>query len=150
MLAGGNLSRKAQGLQRVCENLKRNRRSLHYAALCRKTIPGKVRGTADSSAALGMTKGRAKLPWKVVAGQRRFSSPWVGRRPMTTPVEMTILLQLRFRISPENGEFHPHTELSSRPERSVVARSAVSLEVLTRPLKPNPLSLLYGPTKVVP
>ena len=41
---------------------------------------------------------------------------------------MTILLQLEFRFSPENGEFHPHTELSSRPERSVVERSAVSLE----------------------
>jgi hypothetical protein len=30
-------------------------------ALCRKTFPGKVRGTADPSAALGMTKGRAEL-----------------------------------------------------------------------------------------
>jgi hypothetical protein len=29
------------------------------------------------------------------------------------------------RISPGNGEFNPQTELSSRPERSVVERSAV-------------------------
>jgi hypothetical protein len=28
---------------------------------CRKTFPRKVRGTADPSAALGMTKGRAEL-----------------------------------------------------------------------------------------
>ena len=36
-----------------------------------------------------MTKGRAALPATVVAEQDRFSSPWVGRRPMTSPVEMT-------------------------------------------------------------
>jgi hypothetical protein len=29
-----------------------------------------------------------------------FSSPWVGRKPMTPLVELTILLQLRFRVSP--------------------------------------------------
>src|SRR5450631_3833826 len=31
---------------------------------------------------------------------------------------MTILLQLRFRISPGNAESYPQTELSSRPEES--------------------------------
>src|ERR1700688_1856522 len=45
------------------------------------------------SQALGMTKGRAKLSWRAVAGQRSFSSPWVGRRPMSTPVEMTSLFE---------------------------------------------------------
>jgi hypothetical protein len=40
--------------------------------LCRKTFPGKVRETADPSAALGMTKERAKAPWRAVAGQRAF------------------------------------------------------------------------------
>jgi len=25
-----------------------------------------------------MTKGRATLPWRTVAGQKPFSSPWVG------------------------------------------------------------------------
>src|SRR5271168_6848 len=40
---------------------------------------------------------------------------------------MTILLPLRFPISPGNSKFHPQTELSSRPERSVVERSAVPL-----------------------
>src|SRR5271156_3713157 len=39
---------------------------------------------------------------------------------------MTILLQLRFRLSTGNAESYPQTELSSRPERSVVERSAVS------------------------
>jgi len=34
------------------------------------------------------------------------------------PVEMTILLQLRFRISPGNSESHPQTALSSRLEES--------------------------------
>jgi hypothetical protein len=41
------------------------------------------------------------------------------------PVEMTILLQLRFCTSPGKAESYPQTELSSRPERSVVERSAV-------------------------
>jgi hypothetical protein len=36
-----------------------------------------------------MTKGRAALPLSVVAEQDRFSSPWVGRRTVTSPVEMT-------------------------------------------------------------
>jgi hypothetical protein len=31
-----------------------------------------VRGTADPSATLGMTKGRATLPWIAVAGQKAF------------------------------------------------------------------------------
>src|SRR3984885_13893110 len=36
-----------------------------------------------------MTKGRTALPATVVAEQEPFSSSWVGRRPMTPPVEMT-------------------------------------------------------------
>jgi hypothetical protein len=35
-------------------------------------LPRDVRGTTDPSAALGMTKERATLPWKVVAGQKEF------------------------------------------------------------------------------
>ena len=31
---------------------------------------------------LGMTKGRATLPWRAVTEQKPFSSPWVGRRPI--------------------------------------------------------------------
>ena len=42
------------------------------ATLRRKTFPGRVRGTADPSAALGMTKGRATLPWRAVGGQKVF------------------------------------------------------------------------------
>jgi hypothetical protein len=34
--------------------------------------PGEVRGTADPSASLGMTKGRATLQWKVVTEQKEF------------------------------------------------------------------------------
>jgi hypothetical protein len=45
--------------------------------------------------ALGMTKERATVPKRVVAGPRRFSSPWVGgrpgHRPLATSVEMTSL-----------------------------------------------------------
>jgi hypothetical protein len=44
----------------------------------------------------------------------------------SAPVEMTILLQRRFRLSPGNPEFYPQTGLSSRPERSVVEKSVVS------------------------
>ena len=44
-----------------------------------ETFPRKVRGTADPSAALGMTKGRAMLPWKAVSRRRCFSSPWVAQ-----------------------------------------------------------------------
>jgi hypothetical protein len=45
---------------------------IHSAALCRKTFPGKVRGTADPSAALGMTKGRGALSLRAVAKQKPF------------------------------------------------------------------------------
>jgi hypothetical protein len=36
-----------------------------------------------------MTKERAMVSWRVVAGPRGFSSPWISQRPRTTPVEMT-------------------------------------------------------------
>jgi hypothetical protein len=55
----------------------------------RSVFPSKVRGTADPSASLGMTKERAMVSWRVVAGPRGFSSPWISQRPRTTPVEMT-------------------------------------------------------------
>ena len=42
------------------------------SVLRRKTFPGKVRGPADPSAALGMTKRRASLPWRAVTGQKVF------------------------------------------------------------------------------
>jgi hypothetical protein len=37
------------------------------------------------------------------------------------PVEMTILVQLRFRIFPGSAEFNPQAELSSRPERTRIS-----------------------------
>jgi hypothetical protein len=40
--------------------------------LRRKTFPREVRRTADPSAALGMTKGRAALPWRAVARPKVF------------------------------------------------------------------------------
>src|SRR5580700_9703188 len=40
----------------------------------RKTFPGKVRGTADPSASLGMTKERATFLWKVVSEPKAFGS----------------------------------------------------------------------------
>jgi hypothetical protein len=45
--------------------------------LGRKTFPRRVRGTADPSAALGMTKERATLQWRVVDGPKAFSLPWI-------------------------------------------------------------------------
>jgi hypothetical protein len=47
-------------------------------ALCRKAFPGMVRGTADPSAALGMTKGRAAFPWRAVAEQKAFFMTFGG------------------------------------------------------------------------
>ncbi len=52
--------------------IRRNRGSLYYAALSRKTFPLRVRGTADPSAIDGMTKERATAPERVIAGPRRF------------------------------------------------------------------------------
>jgi hypothetical protein len=64
------------------------------------------------------------------------------------PVEMTILLQLRFRISSGNTEFHPQNALSSRPEESwacgppkvmknTLVRHPLSLEPLPLPCHPD-------------
>jgi hypothetical protein len=61
-----------------------NRRSLHCVKL----------GRDD--------KGRAALPWRAASDRRRFSSPSVGQRPMTPPVEMTILFEDRLRVSRRN------------------------------------------------
>ena len=51
----------------------------HSTSLRRKTSPGKVRGTADPSASLGMTKGGATLPWGGVAKQKVFFLTLGGR-----------------------------------------------------------------------
>jgi hypothetical protein len=83
---------------------------------------------------------------------RRFSSPWVGYRPMATPVETTLLFEGGIPRFQEKFEILAATELSSRPERSVVERSAVSF---THPLccpfslpKTFPLNQLWGSTNV--
>jgi hypothetical protein len=39
-------------------------------------------GRRPMTTPVGRTKGRATLPWRVVAEQKPFSSPWVGRRPI--------------------------------------------------------------------
>jgi hypothetical protein len=57
---------------------------------CRKTFPGRGVNTEISPlryASVEMTKGRTALPWRATLDRRRFSSPWVGRRPMTPPIE---------------------------------------------------------------
>jgi hypothetical protein len=41
-------------------------------------FPGNVRGTADPSAALGMTKRRATLPWESGRWTKSFFIPWRG------------------------------------------------------------------------
>jgi hypothetical protein len=50
---------------------------------------------------------------------------------------MTILLQLRLRVSPGNEEFHPQPELSSRPEES---SACGPLKVMKKAFCPRPLS----------
>ena len=60
-------------------------------------------------------KEKVTVPERADAGPRRYALPWVGRRPMTPPVEMTNLLQLSFRI------FLGNAELSSRPERTRIS-----------------------------
>jgi hypothetical protein len=89
-------------------------------------FPRKVRRTAGPSASLGMTKERAPTLSKVVAEPKRFSAPWVDYRPVITPVKMTIQLQENMVSLVEREDLSPRAELSSRPERSVVERSAVS------------------------
>jgi hypothetical protein len=55
------------------------------AALRRKTSPGKVRETANPSAALGTTKERATLPSGAVVTQKVFFITLSGRTgPMST------------------------------------------------------------------
>jgi hypothetical protein len=56
----------------------RSGRDDNFVAGRDSAFPGKVRGTADPSASLGMTKERATFLWKVVSDGRRFSSPRVG------------------------------------------------------------------------
>jgi hypothetical protein len=74
-----------------------------------------VRGTADPSAALGMTKERATRPWKAVAAQKAFFIT-LGWRQAT--------YRLQNRCSFRNYQFAK--TLSSRPERSVVEGPAVT------------------------
>jgi hypothetical protein len=60
-----------------------------------------------------MTKGRAALPWRVASDRRRFSSPWVGRRPMI-PLSKNISRKVRETADPsaslgmtkERARFH--------------------------------------------
>jgi hypothetical protein len=72
-----------------------------------------------------------------------------GRKSGYAPVEMTILFEDRIPRFQEKHEVLAATKLSSRPERSVVERSAV-FWVLTQTLKPDVFSIVNGPTKVVP
>jgi hypothetical protein len=57
---------------------RRGRRDDKFVAGLDSALPGKVRGTADPSASLGMTKERATAPWKVVAGPKAFFVNWGG------------------------------------------------------------------------
>jgi hypothetical protein len=109
-------------------------RSLHYAALCRKSLPRKSIHTeipplrspeflsrlvalanfmrlslmkaahVDLSdvakqefgyAPVGMTRGEERFQGRRLLSRSRFSSPWVGRRPIYTSVGMTNLLEGR-------------------------------------------------------
>jgi hypothetical protein len=88
-------------------------------------LPEKVRGTADPSAALGMTKGRATLLLKAVAGQKKFFIALGGMRA--------------HEHSGRGDKLVSSEDLSPRPERSAVERSADSslnlwsaMQVMTR------------------
>jgi hypothetical protein len=50
----------------------RSGRDDKFVARPDSAFPGKVRGTADPSATLGMTKEGATSPWKVVAEPAEF------------------------------------------------------------------------------
>jgi hypothetical protein len=73
----------------------------------------------------GMTKERVTLPCKSVAGRGAFFITFVGRRPVTSPVEVTIDFLVTTSVAETNS--YTATKLSSRPERSAVERSAVSV-----------------------
>ena len=98
-----------------------------------KTFPGVARGTADPSASLGMTKGRAGLPWSGVAGQKAFSSTFGGSQARDSSGRDDKFLVTR--------EMVPTTKLSSRlsrlavgPERSGVEGPAVLMPAPAAPL----------------
>jgi hypothetical protein len=96
---GKTLSAEGAGLKRVCVNRKRNSRSLHHATLCRKTFPGKVRGTADPSATLRFgrdDKGEGEASKESGCWTERvFHHLGWARRPMTPTVGMTIMARLQ-------------------------------------------------------
>jgi hypothetical protein len=110
-----------------------NNRSYWSLDNCRKTFPGKVRGTADPSATLRFgrdDKGEGKASMESGCWTEG-SSPWVGHRPMTPPVAMTKLLgYVRLYIDWKNHNL-PKTNLSSRPERTRISCHA-SLDVAAR------------------
>jgi hypothetical protein len=65
---------------------KGNRRSFHSAAFCQKHFQERAAEPQVPPlrcAPVGMTRGRD------CASRSRFSSPWVGQGPMTSPVKMT-------------------------------------------------------------
>ena len=74
-----------------------------------------------------MTKGRAALPLSVVTKQTHFSSPWVGRRPLTSPVEVTrgrVASDRQVNAAPVQKLLSPEARpypLSSRPERTRIS-----------------------------
>jgi hypothetical protein len=84
-------------------------------------------GEAGNPGTLGMTKERAIVPVRVVAGPRRFSSPWVGRFGPATTLYGIVTLSFVIpseaegsavpRTFPGNAGFSPQKKLSSRPER---------------------------------
>jgi hypothetical protein len=118
--------------------LLRESRERKTAALCRKHVSRKVRGTADPSASLGMTKERATVSKRVVAGPMSSSSPWMAQRQMAIPVEMSdenvtvqqplfmrpLPFPLSSRAKPRDLQFRgPFVEMFF--DRSVVEASAV-------------------------
>jgi hypothetical protein len=99
-----------------------------YVVLFRENhISGAIEsGEVGNPGSLGMTKERATTLWRAVAGPKSSSGPWVDYRPITTPVKRAIQLQENMVSLVERADLSTRTGLSSRPERSVVERSAVS------------------------
>jgi hypothetical protein len=110
--ARGVVARKRrQSLKRVCENsAKRKPQISPLRSVENISRRGPLNSRSLRFASVGMT-----VLWVTGKSRPRFSSPWVGRRSMNTPVEMT--------NSWRNWPFLARTEAGTQqichPDRSV-------------------------------
>jgi hypothetical protein len=117
--------RRTRGVVRCCA-------AGNPGTLGRKTCPGSFRGNRRSLRSGRDDKERVTVPERVDAGQRRFSLPWVVRRPMAPPVEMTILFVIGSAFPGEvRGTADPYTarrDRSARPGTLFIFRCSLRPE----------------------